>query len=313
MEILNLSRDPKTYLGKWQNWVKFIVIATLFCLFRNNALYVLIITIPIVVLLFKNLRIKTLILFVIPAGLYIVINGPVYDALGVYPVNAREAMSVPMQQISAVLVRTDDFSEERLWEINNYIDVEKARELYNPRFSDPVKDNAFNTEYFTEHELEFIKLWVSLGLKYPEQYISSFLSLNLPDWFPDARAMDEYSQRYYIEDGLVDYDGSILPWLRDGYYRVVANGNLLINTPILSIYSSISLPIWVVLFTFIYLLSRERKYAIAIFAPLILLFGTYILSPVSNVRFMLPFIALIPLYIALILQVDKYFTRQNRQ
>ncbi len=310
LELINLAASPKLYLAKWQNITKFIIIAILFCLFRNNAFYALVLAIPFVTLFCVEYRLKIFALFLAPAMICYLISGPLYHALGVQNGDIREALSVPMQQLTAVLIKDSNLSQDELQDINNYIDVETAKARYNPRFSDPVKNNAFNSEYVSGHKLGFIKTWFQQGIKHLDIYISSFLSLNLPDWFPDSKPVDLYSNLYYIEDGLADSEGSFLPWLRDNYYRQISTASAM-TTPIISLYFSISLPIWFILFSLIYLLSRKFKYIYLPYIPLLLLFASYIVSPVSNFRFMFPFIALYPLYFALILAPTRLLTRRQ--
>ena len=53
--------------------------------------------------------------------------------------------------------------------------VENLGDNYNPILSDDVK-GELNTEYFDNNKMEFIKLWAKLLIKYPKDYVESFIS-----------------------------------------------------------------------------------------------------------------------------------------
>ena len=169
----------------------------------------------------------------------------------------------------------------------------------------------FKTEYYNKNKTDFYKLYFKGLTKYPEEYISSFLSLNLPYWYPDANTLDKYSQRIYIETGNYRNDYYIVP--RDSkipflykQYEKVANYSAFEKIPIIANIFSIATPIWVMLFV-MFLLIYKKKYKYTLITIFLIIFWlTYILGPVSNFRYIFPIYSLYPILFTLGLNTNRF-------
>lgn len=297
--------------------IRFIVAGVLCCLLRNNMIYALIPASLIIIIMFRRYRKNFLIWVSCIIFLYGFVNGPIYASLGIEEGNVREMLSVPMQQISYVVINyKDELSAQDINDINQYLPVDELEILYNPRFADPVKI-TFNSEYFEEDSSTFFKVWGRLLLQYPDEYITSFLNLNLPYWYPDTNSCahlynDELSRRSYIETYIypVETTGyevvrdSKIPFLYD-FYEKVASYLLFDTIPIVSNIFSISTPIWVMLATILVLKTKRKLHLTTIFLPTILYWCTFLLGPVCNFRYVFPITLLYPLFLVLMLQSDK--------
>lgn len=301
-----ITYPPSNKLPAFNQWSPFVLFATLSCLFRNNAIYVYILLSLVIVLFFTQYRTKYIVIFLLPILFFYMINGPVYSYLGIRPGNSREMLSVPIQQIADVVTyESYSLSEETKGVIDKYIPYDSIVSAYNPRFADPVKD-LFQTEVYDQDSIGFYGLWFNLLCKYPDNYISAFLSLNLPYWYPDACSIDDFSKRIYIETNIYQVDfysferQSKLPILLS-FYEIVASYDAFKNVPLLSNIFSISTPIWVLVGgLFVILLKKERK-GIIVLAPQLLLWFTYLAGPVSNFRYIFPIFILYPISLTLIL------------
>lgn len=307
ISLIQLITYPKrNVLPAFKQWFPFVLFATLSCLLRNNAIYVYILFALVVITFFTQYRNKNIVIFLLPVLLFCMINGPVYNYLGIRPGNSREMLSVPIQQIADVVAyESDSLSEEIKEEIDKYIPYDNIISKYNPRLADPIK-NRFKTDAYDHDSVGFYKLWFKLLCKYPDNYISAFLSLNLPYWYPDACSIDDFSKRPYIETYIYDIEyytferQSKLPKLLS-FYEKVASYDAFKNVPLLSNIFSISTPVWVLIgCLFVILLKKERK-GIVILAPQLLLWFTYLAGPVSNFRYIFPIFILYPISFALIL------------
>ena len=294
------------------------------CLLRNNAMYALLFMVPVAALLPGKKRWAAAGLFAVPILLYLLINGPVYNALGVQDGNVREMFSVPIQQISRVAVREGGALDGDVRkEINHYLKYWTARKKYNPRFADPVK-RTFKADRYEKDKAGFFKLWFKLLMRYPGHYADAFLDLNIPYWYPGADPIDPYSQRSYIETKIhpsAHYTferPGWLPWLYS-YYEKAADYSLLRKIPIVSVLGSLYLPIWALLggsFLMAGFYRRRRReetakgrqdagremYKAVLFLPVILFWLTYLIGPVSNARYVFPIMLLYPLITAAALQ-----------
>ena len=288
-----------------RKWIPFVLYSSFACLFRNNAVYIFILFLFIILFFFPKYPKRNFIIFVLPILVFIIINGPIYNHLKILPGNSREMLSVPMQQIADVVTYdSDSLSEEIKQEINIYLPYDKIAERYNPRFADPIK-KKFNTEAYEQDPVRFYKLWFKLLFSHPGNYASAFLSLNLPYWYPDACSIDVFSERAYLETNIRKCDSysferqSKLPNLLS-YYEKVASYDAFKNIPLVSNLFSISTPIWVLISClFVILLKKERE-GIIILAPQLLFWLTYLAGPVSNFRYIFPLFILYPISFALI-------------
>ena len=315
---LFLKQNPSVTKNNFA-MVRLICFGILCCLFRNNMIYAVILSAVISLFLLRN-RLKHLLIcngFIII--IYFLISGPLYSMLNVNPGNPREMLSIPIQQIASVCANNaDTLSQDTLDTLNQYLPVDELNTLYNPRFADPVK-NTFNSEYFKENSSSFFEIWFELLKNHPEEYITAFLNLNLPYWYIDAPSLDSYSNRMYIETyiyspSVTDYDvarDSKLPWLYEKY-EVFANFYAIQKIPVISHIFSISLPIWILLFTCTILIAKKRKRCIYVILPHICYWLTFLLGPVSNLRYIFPIIAIYPLYVALIINTQDFLPKTNK-
>lgn len=276
-----------------------IVLASLF---RNNAIYAYLVFL-VLCLLFNRKKPLLLTVF-ISIMLFFIINGPLFNALNVAEGMERERLSVPIEQISLVVNRNkDSIDEDMKSDISKFFyDYDSIAELYNPRFADYVKE-LFYSDYYKEHKEEFFNMYFNLFRKYPNEFIVSFLDLNVTMWYQNADSVDSFAERDYIEinifENLFNRD-SKLPTLRK-YYEAVASFEIFENIPNVINIFSINFPFWMMaisLFVCVYKKIYDNIWPIVL---MLLLWSTYLLGPVSNCRYVLPFMFLYPFLLLLML------------
>lgn len=313
VELCSFLADREAYANKPMKHVKLVIWVVLCCLLRNNMVYAIVIAGVFMVLLQEKLW-KTVLLWCVSIVLgFGLINGPFYTLLGVKEGSSAEMLSVPMQQLACVVYYHEaELSEEDKAAIGQYLPVDELVAKYNYRFADNVK-SEFNTERFDEAPLEFIKVWAKFLVRYPVEYVEAFLNLNLPYWYPDACSTDAISRRAYIEVNIIDtseYGYSVvrdskLPGLLEKIEKV-ASYEAFRTKPVIANVFSISTPIWILLICGLVLLIKKRKDMLLPLLPTLGLWMTFMLGPVSNLRYMFPIIVLYPLYAALILQTNRF-------
>jgi len=299
--LMDFVSDPDTFLASKTKMIRLVVFLVLFALLRNNALYSLIIAAIAAPFIFIKYKIHTIKLFGSAAVIAWVLASPVSSQLGWDSILTGEALSVPAQQIALVTTRHwDDFNEWEQQTINRVFPMNVGHG-YNPRLADPIKHvlTYENLDYFW-------RLWFHFLPRYPVLYAEAFLTLNLPLWFPDAAYPDQFSQRQYIEDGIIEWGGfgierqSRLPWLLEHYESFARNESILQRLPVLRVITSIGTPIWVIFSVVLMILTKKKRVCIIPLLLPITLWFTFIFGPVSNVRYMYPLIAAYPLYLAVI-------------
>ena len=213
----------KEYFKKKRNIVSFIIISIFTILFRNNGLYVVLITLATLLIFLRGNTKKVALMLLVVILFNILWKGPIFKLLNVTDGPIREMMSIPVQQIArTVKYRRSELTEEEKTKIQKYIDMdlEEMSENYYPLISDNIKDH-FNNEEFNNNKLDFISLWVSLFFKYPVEYIEAFLDNSFGYWYPQANnGILPTWYKYEESEEMIGYDRKPAVNLEflDGYY-----------------------------------------------------------------------------------------------
>lgn len=270
-------------------------------LFRNNAVFSFLLSLVAVFVFPKGQRKKIIPVFAIPAVLYFLLTTVGFRMMGIRSGGKNELFPVQYQQIACVVQRHgDELTETDRERISQFTDYETLAERYNPRFSDPVKNEFV---FHSENAPEFAKLWISLGSRYPGDYIDAALTLNLPYWYPEANSVDEFAGRDYIETYVGGYGfywiqcESKIPGLKKIYDKVADFSAFSGKTPEKYLFS-IACPIWgVALCLAILTASGEKKMKI-MFMPQFFQWLIFVFGPVSNLRYIFPLMLLYPVSFA---------------
>ena len=166
----------------------FILSGIMVCLFRSNGWYGFCLCVPFLLIYFrKNARTMFPSIFSVLA-VAVIIKYPVMNSAGVLQPDLIESLSVPTQQIAAVICNDRPLSEEQLALVEQVVDLTYIKELYNPTFADNMKElvRAGNQDYLSTHKSEFFKLWLELGLAYPLDYIEAYVNQTYGYFYPDS-------------------------------------------------------------------------------------------------------------------------------
>ncbi len=306
LKFYDIVRFPEAFFhSKWQ-MAQYVILTFLMCAFRNNGIYAFCCTVPVFFICYRREWKRVLVLTLAVFCVWGIYKGPVHRALKVEPGGAQEALSVPIVQLArAMIYNRELLSEEEADLIETYIPLYKN---YTPRVSDPVKD-TFHTERFEENKLEFIKLWVGVGLKCPRTYLEAFLSLNLGYWYPDMIYEDPGAYHPYIEYRNTEYGAigegavyiertSLIPALEKALY-VFAYGKVYQRFPVLSMLFVPGFYFWlIVLGIFVCIYYRRLDMALP-FSLMAGLWATLILSPLVLLRYAYPLIVSSPLVLCM--------------
>lgn len=168
----------------WIDYIMLVGSCLGFCLWRSNGRYAILATVVIFAIV---LRKRFISVTGIVAGVLVIswiLQGPVLAVMNIKQTQYAEAFSIPAQQIARVITAgcplTDD--EEEL--LSNIMDVDEIPQLYKEYISDPVKAEIAETgdDYLREHKVEFLKLWIQLGLKYPQHYAAAYVEQTKGYW-----------------------------------------------------------------------------------------------------------------------------------
>jgi len=166
--------------------ILFIVSGIAMCVLRHNGFYAFVATV-VIWLFIKRKELKRYILYsIVIIVIAMLCRGPIMKACGVEPGEYVYNMCIPLQQIGRVVIDGGELTaEEEQWLVGiNSLDYIRAG--YSTQGADPmfawVLDG--NREYFDSHQGEFLKIWASIGIRHPMEYINAFLDLTMGYWAP---------------------------------------------------------------------------------------------------------------------------------
>lgn len=277
---------------------RIIILGLINCLLRNNMVYVLLVFCGMLITVFKRrLReIRSLLLVIV---LYYFVTGIIYPSVGVAEGSRKEMLSVPMSQIASVyqthLTELEATDQEL---IRKYIpDVDS----YDRFFADYIKMN-FNEKAFREDTGEFFSLWARLFFAYPIEYVKAFLALNLPSWYPQMNSAREYIETGNYSSEYQIQRTNLLPDIYGWYEDISENRAGWMHWPVICLIFSIGTPIWIILFFARWFVVCKKKEKVLAILPIVLLWMTYLLGPVSNFRYMEPIMITYPIWFTISLE-----------
>ena len=164
----------------------FLLLTILFMLYRSNAFYAMIlfgvvmaVGAAMAALDMRKRYLKVLSTMVAAIIVTFVIKGPVFDSFRIGRPDFTESLSVPLQQVAAVLCHDGNVSDRQLEQIDAVIDRTYIRELYAPNFADNIKElvRAGHPEVLEANKAGYLKLWLELLHQNPKIYIKAWYDL----------------------------------------------------------------------------------------------------------------------------------------
>ena len=166
---------------KWLNYIIFICSCMCFGLLRNNGLIALALTTFCMIIFFRAKYKKIYLILALTIISCYILKGPFLDAIGVAPTGIQESLSIPLQQVARVIVDEKEITEEQREKIEKIIDISSVPELYLSYISDPIK-GAIDREYLADHKMEYLLLWIDIGLDHPWTYIKAWVDQTKGYW-----------------------------------------------------------------------------------------------------------------------------------
>ncbi|MCM1136870.1 MAG: DUF6020 family protein, partial [Clostridium sp.] len=166
----------------------FIVTGFMLCLFRSNGWYAFLLCFPF---LFYSFRKKAKVIFPALIGVFIaalIVKYPLMNTFHVAQPDLVESLSIPIQQLTAVICNDRELTEEEKALIENVVDLTYIKKLYDPYYADNIKElvRAGHQDYLSGHIWEYAKLWASVGLRYPSDYLTAYIHQTYGYWYPDS-------------------------------------------------------------------------------------------------------------------------------
>lgn len=295
-----------------KNAIELLVSGLLVVFFRNNGVYIILPSLFFLFLVQEKRKNKKIMLSVFLAvlSIYLIINYIITFIYDLHPANPVEALSVPLQQIARYASQyKDEITEEEASIIDNLVVYDGIEKRYVPEISDYVK-NHYRGNITTEKYLKFAKLYLKFFIRHPLPFFEA--AINHSFGYFDPEYINEVIGTYnlYNKDTVSNNDKDIIyseysfPVEIVDVARSVAY--LCINIPVISLFLFPATYTWIILFVFSYLLRCKKfKLLSVLIAPLLNIL-ICCLSPWNGcVRYTLPIMASMPLYVLLPINIKR--------
>lgn len=332
-----------TYLTKEEKLIKslripYILVIVGVVLFRNNGKYALAVTWGVLGIVFlwnlvkkQNVRKWGVVFVDTTIGLLFgcIIASGLAKGLDAQPGDKREMLSMPIQQLArtmvyhggaGVMAEDDNTVEQQYKDLLNEFFLYEGYKNYRPEISDPVKrtTNTYVVRYRTG---EFVKTYLGLLAKYPGDYVNAALAINT-GWFSLTDKSHAIINQYDVHDGYgyiqtnwsQELGGTNLsrdskwPWLLEKL-DTFASENAYIKIPVVRFLVAPGIYLWCYLFMAIWLLLHKRYTDLLPFTWILGYFGTLILGPTVQMRYLYPLMVVLPF---MLLYVGKRTAKGNQ-
>lgn len=274
--------------------ILFVGTALLASLLRNNMVYAYIACIFFVFYVYRRKAWKIIgMLITVVMGTFLC-NMLLTSSLSADQISTAEMLSVPVQQLArAVNEKGEDFfTPEELDALYGFINKEGI-DAYDALVADPVKSEINSSG---DAAVDFIKLWVKIGLEVPTIYLDATLENTYQAWYPNALIDGYCNSDTYRYDTLTSYfSGDVeaplsldskIPGIYSFFWNVARNG-LFQNIPIIKYLFSIGAYLWILLFAFVYAIVAKQKSNMIMLGLILLFCSTNLLGPIVLVRYYL--------------------------
>lgn len=294
---------------KWWRFLLLLLATSGIIIFRNDGLYVVLVTLLCAIILCRKYWKVYLIGIILGLLLVISINEIYMPYHHIRRGNINDMLSIPLQQ-TARYVRDhyDEITEEEAVVLQKgfKIELEDVASVYNPICADGVKsnfqkypDSAYLKSYFT--------VWYQQMLKHPDTYIEAFLNHMYGYFYPDMHdyLYDSwhYTAIFYIgnSDKLHDDCLDIEFGISNSSGRQILQNFLYTveKMPVVSMLLSAGMHTYILLGQCAYLMAKKRKKAILLLAPAIFILLLRLVSPVNAyLRYFMPIMVILPVTVA---------------
>lgn len=317
--LIDMVRNPGR-MGKSRKRQGALILLMLgVMMLRQNGLYIVLFSIPVLCVFWKNKRwlIRISGTFILALALYMTYTNVLFPLLQITPGSKREMLSVPFQQTARYVKEYgDELTKEERKAIDGVLDCNRIGKLYNGNISDPVK--ATYKEGSNSKELkEYFKVWYQMFWKHPKCYIEATLN-NYYGYFYMGHDATDRRVRYYQSfstrcmiqrvntKGFEFHHLECFKGVRE-YQEMVSE--IFLHLPISSILQASAFYTWLIILGVGYLLRTRRWKYLLTYLPSVCVLLVSMVSPVNGTiyfRYMLAVMFMAPVLIGASIKSGEY-------
>lgn len=298
-----LLTKTEFHKGKSLFYVLYFISMVLVCLFRNNGIYVILISLPFIAAVEKGTRRKIICFLAFLLFLfYFIYQKMVLPGLDILPGSSREMFSIPFQQTARyVKEHGDEVTEEEAEAIEGVLDYANLAKLYEPELSDNVKW-TYKDDAKAEEKSAYIRVWFQQFLKHPVTYFDATLN-NIYRYFDPTQ-----KEFYGGVGGDYEINGPDFYYEHFSFHQkesfqkereiLYQAAERVKEIPVLGMIYGTGLYTWMLLAIFGLFIVKRQYQAMAATTPLLITLLICIASPVNGcMRYMLPIMVSFPVLI----------------
>ena len=287
--------------------VLLILAGVMACLMRNNMIYAMLVWAAVLLLFRKHWRMALCTAAVIAVAFGI--NAGLAAMTDADEGSVGEMLSVPVQQLARARLYADEvFTQEERELMDAVCTYEKygftqVWQDYTPTLSDPVK-SYLDLALLKEKMPELAAMWLRIGRERPDIYLDAFLNLVLTSIYPYSgyRVAQPYIE-IGIQPGALTAPFGQPPMVQPGrferirtvlYERMYRTG--MDDVPVLRWLFNSGFIYWMLMMFLLYDLYCGNWSRVTVLLLPLLLYGTFLLGPVMQGRYLYPFVCCFPLF-----------------
>lgn len=302
--LIMLHKTLKLNKITLRNGISMLILMLLITLFRNNGIYVIILSFPFLILARKKLWQPLLIILLITVGLFTTYTKVLLPYFKITSGSIREVLSIPFQQTARLVkYHEEDISLEDKKVIDKVLDYSDLAKRYKPGLSDKVK-NKFNPYATKKDLLAYFSVWFRGFFKHPNTYIDATINNVYGFFYPEKTSWyiyHEYENRIN-EDGFNYHYNNL-----DGLRTILTDyGESFPYIPILGLIVNIAINTWLVFILIGYIIYKKEYSKIVLYLPALVSILVCVAGPANTYfRYALPYIMSMPLMIGFVLERQK--------
>lgn len=328
LELVGVVEDKKR-IDKKYTVIKLLFLNVAMCMLRNNGVYALLVMFVFTAIFYKAPKKKLLYTIGGAIVLSFLYSGPMLSVLGVKKTTAvQEIAGVPSQQIARAYF-AGKISDQEREEVQKFYDFSAtdydtegdfAQYPKYPLIADYTK-STLRTEAVKDDLLQYIGLWMKLGLKNPDDYVEAFLLNSFGYWYPNKNYSDpRLSLDFMNYPGFAmtgafydsEHHPNMKPVVRADYDPEKAIelddfvfGDKWMTIPIVSTICSIGTYMLLMWFVVGVVIMQKRYKLLVAMSLVVGLYLTLLLSPVAIFRYAYPIVILGPVFVGLLWRRDE--------
>ncbi len=290
--------------NKWsgKNYLILLICSIFVCLLRNNGIYTILLSLPFALIWLKEKRKPLLLVLTGILVFYIGYNKFLLPGLKISNTSIREVLSIPFQQTARYAKEyPQDFTDDDIEVIDKILNYETLAERYNPKLSDPVK-NEYNIYTTSEDLKKYFNVWFKGLTKRPHVYLDATINNVYGYFYPNTgKWYIYYKYNTKLREAGFNYHYNNLSKSRSFLSNLARNYP---HIPILGLIVNIGFVGWIYFFLLMALIVKKYYKYIPFILPALSFILVCVAGPANTYfRYALPYVMTLPITLCLLYNI----------